>query len=144
MLILSGAYNRLTSENACSKNRSENMACAFGFPRDVTDLISSMRDWRLEEVRRSGGTPSALSIRRLMEQFSDGDECCRRIELGLDMPWERDRGPPILLWWCIAEEEDENVLKSWYEDTWEHFEVLRRRRDEALRNVFFQCVHIDL
>ena len=79
-----------------------------------------------------------------MEQFSDGDECCRRIELGLDMPWERDRGPPILLWWCIAEEEDENVLESWYEDTWEQFELLRRRRDEALRNAFFQCVHIDL
>jgi len=36
------------------------MAYAFGFPRDVTDLIYSMRDWRWEMVRANGGTPSRL------------------------------------------------------------------------------------
>jgi hypothetical protein len=36
------------------------MAYALGFPRDVTDLIYSMRDWRGEMVRASGGTPSRL------------------------------------------------------------------------------------
>jgi hypothetical protein len=36
------------------------MAYALGFPRDVTDLIYSMRDWRWEMVRANGGTPSRL------------------------------------------------------------------------------------
>ena len=35
------------------------MAFAFGFPRDVTDLICSMRDWRWEMVKNGGKTPSA-------------------------------------------------------------------------------------
>jgi len=35
------------------------MAYAFGFPRDVTDAIYSMRDWRWEMVRDGGKTPSA-------------------------------------------------------------------------------------
>jgi hypothetical protein len=35
------------------------MAYAFGFPRDVTNLIYSMRDWRWEMVRAGGKTPSA-------------------------------------------------------------------------------------
>jgi len=38
------------------------MAYALGFPRDVTDLIYSMRDWCLEKVRREGGTPSRLAL----------------------------------------------------------------------------------
>ena len=35
------------------------MAFAFGFPRDVTDLLYSLRDWRWEMVRNGGKTPSA-------------------------------------------------------------------------------------
>ena len=35
------------------------MAFAFGFPQDVTDLVYSMRDWRLEMVRDGGKAPSA-------------------------------------------------------------------------------------
>jgi hypothetical protein len=35
------------------------MAYVFGFPKDVTDLISGMRDWRWEMVRDGGKTPSA-------------------------------------------------------------------------------------
>ena len=34
------------------------MAYALGFPKDVTDLIYSMRDFRLEMVRNGGKTPS--------------------------------------------------------------------------------------
>ena len=39
------------------------MAYALGFPAEVTNLIYSMRDWKLEEVRRKGGTPSCLAIK---------------------------------------------------------------------------------
>ena len=39
------------------------MAYALGFPKDVSDLLYSMRDWRLEEVRAAGGTPVALMLR---------------------------------------------------------------------------------
>jgi hypothetical protein len=35
------------------------MAHVLGFPKDVTDLISGMRDWRWEMVRDGGKTPSA-------------------------------------------------------------------------------------
>jgi hypothetical protein len=38
------------------------MAYAFGFPKDVTDLITDMSDWRLEQVVREGGTPSARCL----------------------------------------------------------------------------------
>ena len=38
------------------------MAYALGFPKDVTDLLYSMRDWRLEEVRAAGGTPVARML----------------------------------------------------------------------------------
>jgi hypothetical protein len=34
------------------------MAFALGFPKDVTDRIYSMRDWRWEMVREGGKTPS--------------------------------------------------------------------------------------
>ena len=39
------------------------MAYALGFPKDVSNLLYSMRDWRLEEVRAAGGTPVARMIR---------------------------------------------------------------------------------
>ena len=39
------------------------MAYAFGFSRDITNLIYSMRDWRLEEVKLKGGTPSRLAMK---------------------------------------------------------------------------------
>jgi len=35
------------------------MAYALGFPKDVTDCIMGMRDWRWEMVRDGGKTPSA-------------------------------------------------------------------------------------
>ena len=38
------------------------MAYVFRFPDVVTDLISSMRDWKLEDVKKKGGTPSRLGL----------------------------------------------------------------------------------
>ena len=38
------------------------MAYAFRFPDEVTILISSMRDWRLEDVKKKGGTSSRLGL----------------------------------------------------------------------------------
>ena len=38
------------------------MAYSLGFPKDVTDLLYSMRDWRLEELRAAGGTPVARML----------------------------------------------------------------------------------
>ena len=39
------------------------MAYVFGFDKDVTRLMYSMRDWKLEYVKRYGGTPSCLALR---------------------------------------------------------------------------------
>lgn len=36
------------------------MAYVFGFPREVTDLIYAMRDFRYEEVKKMRGTPTRL------------------------------------------------------------------------------------
>ena len=36
------------------------MAYALNFPKDVTKIIYSMRDFRYEAVRENGGTPSKL------------------------------------------------------------------------------------
>jgi len=38
------------------------MAYALGFPASVTHQIEACRDWRLEEVKRRGGTPSRLGL----------------------------------------------------------------------------------
>ena len=40
------------------------MAYALGFTKDVTDLISDMRDWRWEMVRDGGKTPSARCVNK--------------------------------------------------------------------------------
>ncbi len=39
------------------------MAYALGLPSSVARLIYDMRDWRLEEVKRGGGTPSCRALR---------------------------------------------------------------------------------
>ena len=38
------------------------MAYSLGFPKDVTDCIMGMRDWRWEMVRDGGKTPSASCL----------------------------------------------------------------------------------
>ena len=45
------------------------MAYALGLPKDVTDRIYSMRDWRWEMVRDGGKTPSAKCFET--EEFHD-------------------------------------------------------------------------
>ena len=39
------------------------MAYVFGFPKDVTNLIYDMRDWKLEDVKQNNGTPSCLALK---------------------------------------------------------------------------------
>ena len=39
------------------------MAYVLGFPAEITSLIYSMRDWKLEEVKKKGGTPSRLALK---------------------------------------------------------------------------------
>lgn len=38
------------------------MAYALNFPAEITSLIYSMRDWKFEEVKKKGGTPSRLAL----------------------------------------------------------------------------------
>ena len=45
------------------------MAYAFGFPKDVTERISEMRDWRWEMVRSGGKTPSASCLNWLTDDM---------------------------------------------------------------------------
>jgi len=54
------------------------MAYALKLPSGVTALIYSMRDWRLEQVVREGGTPSRKALRGYLidldPQFRDSAE----------------------------------------------------------------------
>ena len=52
-----------TQEGVTHKFDQATMAYAFGFPKDVTDRIYSMRDWRLEEVKAKRGTKLSREIR---------------------------------------------------------------------------------
>ena len=45
------------------------MAYALRLPKDVTDLIISMRDWRYELVRAGGKTPSAQCMPESIEHL---------------------------------------------------------------------------
>ena len=49
------------------------MAYVFGFNKDITDIIYSFRDWKLEEVKRYGGTPSRLALKpyKIMKNIAD-------------------------------------------------------------------------
>ena len=38
------------------------MAYVFGFDKNITDLIYSMRDFKLEKVKRNHGTPSRIAL----------------------------------------------------------------------------------
>ena len=61
------------------------MAYALGFPKDVTDCIYSMRDWRWEMVRDGGKTPSAdCFTTRFDQETSDKKKPC--IEPCHDLP----------------------------------------------------------
>ena len=39
------------------------MAYVFGFGKDATSILYAMRDWKLEDVKRMGGTPSCRALR---------------------------------------------------------------------------------
>ena len=39
------------------------MAYVFGFGEDATSILYAMRDWKLEDVKRMGGTPSCRALR---------------------------------------------------------------------------------
>ena len=60
MIIAFADSNSKTSQyqNGCFAA----MAYALGFSTEITALIYSMRDFRLEEVKRRGGTPSRIVI----------------------------------------------------------------------------------
>ena len=45
------------------------MASALKLPRTVNDIIYSFRDWKLERVKREGGTPTATLFGQKPGQF---------------------------------------------------------------------------
>ena len=79
------------------------MAYALAFPRDVTQTVYSMRDFRLEQVNREGGTPSARAMKRTYfhrhcppPTFHMEDGCIRDTSAWAhDSRWES--GDPLLV-----------------------------------------------
>ena len=66
------------------------MAYALGFTRSITDLIYSMRDWRLEQVRRNGGTSSRLALHPFEITTQRTDQVCMdtfNIVSFIDVKW---------------------------------------------------------
>ena len=58
------------------------MAYAFGFPRDVTELIDSMWDWRYRLVRGGGKTPSASAMPFPVPPHAGYEPVCVNMEHG--------------------------------------------------------------
>ena len=58
------------------RGKERRMSYALPLPSECTQLIGHCRDWRLEEVRRDGGTPSRLALRpfRIRNWFVDPSE----------------------------------------------------------------------
>ena len=59
------------------------MAYVFGFNKDITDIIYSFRDWKLEEVKRYQGTPSILALKpyKIMKKIAYPCTYFIRVEL---------------------------------------------------------------
>ena len=78
------------------------MAYVFGFGKDVTRLMYSMRDWKLEDVKRDGGTPSCLALRPY-EIRNDGAKDSPP-DLGISTYWieVKTRIWPNYIHWILA------------------------------------------
>jgi len=130
------------------------MAYALGFPRDVTDRIYSMRDWRWEIVRRNGGTPSRLCF-KITSWHEDGKPWL----LALYMPYytvesdsERpDYGEVVLDHWNRDEPRKVQIersdgttflkftLREYRGDVPAKFRQLQKQNDRRVRETWFQC-----
>jgi hypothetical protein len=58
------------------------MAYALKFPKDVTDIIMSMRDWRYEMVLAGGKTPSARCMPEPVPEHKPFQPCTVNMTLG--------------------------------------------------------------
>ena len=88
------------------------MAYALGFPRDITEIIMSMRDWRYEQVRAKGGTPRARCVPKLMSLVAmtrkpeestwtvmkPGKLYMQHIDSNRSGDWIREPGATINIW----------------------------------------------
>ena len=94
------------------------MAYSLGFPKDVTDCIMGMRDWRWEMVRDGGKTPPASCLNwhtNDMWKWVGYKGTTMGIVPRIGMPYyavesdreESDYGEIVL-----------NPKGSWYEDMW--------------------------
>ena len=58
------------------------MVYALKFPLDVTDIITSMRDWRYEMVRAGGKAPSARCLPEPMSNRKFSEPITAKMEPG--------------------------------------------------------------
>jgi hypothetical protein len=134
------------------------MAYALGFPRDVTDLIYSMRDWRWEKVRKDGGTPSRLCFEIGPLPWQDGKPWL----LALYVPYytfesnseEPDNGRVVLDHWNRDELASARIERSDIGNTLDIFVLseprvyggvppklqgLQKKNDRRVEETWFQC-----
>ena len=67
----------------CNLDSCKRMAYVFKFPTEITELLYSMRDWKLEQVKRQKGTPSRLAIKpyNIMRNIAEPCTYFIRVEL---------------------------------------------------------------
>ena len=91
------------------------MAYALGFPKDVTDLITSMRDWRWEMVRDGGKAPSARCFNVRAPRWPES--CEKPYLLPMRIPYYH----------VESDSDDSNfgeiVIDHWNRDPWERGEI---------------------
>ena len=88
------------------------MAFAFKFGPDVTRLIESMRDWKLEDVKRRGGTPSRLALSSYWT--GDYDDPSAPEIGGFKIVFD----PPHPVFTCEVIQNEYVIIQSWREMSW--------------------------
>jgi len=112
------------------------MAYALNLPAEVADIVYMCRDWKLEEVQRNGGTPSALAISELFacrpQVRRSSASLQESIDLMLAHPDSRDTSVLDALWEAHAAAVDVEL---------EEMEVARNNMQEYLPSRLHTTLH---
>lgn len=96
------------------------MAYALGFPKDVTEVIYSMRDWRWEMVRAGGKTPSAYCFETQLDEDTS-DKSKHYIDCSPPMPEFSKTIPKFRIWRNFVPNCEERLASQHHLNNYEWF-----------------------
>ena len=133
------------------------MAYAFRFPRDVTDIIYQMRDWRWEMIRAGGKTPSARCFNVNPGLWDIEAARARPTICAETLPYyyiesdseEKDFGKPVCGPLLVNPKSEITIdiynpakffrLRDWAGETPEKLRRLQKHDESRIKETWFQC-----